>query len=345
MKRRTKIVGLIFSALLSAMVFTGCGAENGAILNNLANPAQTSVTIHPDSKATLTQHGYSITINQIRFDRDATRVFVTIKNNGKYTLYLDDPICIQRGKQYGTILDLKSDYNWPETSLVRGAYTDGVFTFPSLPYDDCQIIFNTLSDDSRDFVYETFKPYTFHFTTESQTIASQTVSSKPSSSKTSQGSSSPSVSSNTSSTSNGKTFTKAMAQKYESILLQYPSAEYALYDIDQDHIPELIVKSDFMHYIVYTINANQAVNCGDFFSSTGGIYQYNGNGILAHDGGSHIQSIDRHSLVNCELKTSSLMDTGNGKHSLEDIANALEKYTPIGVYPISNHTILYKMAE
>lgn len=188
---------------------------------------------------------------------------------------------------------------------------------------------------------------------DSQVLSSQT-SSQPVSSAPSvvSASSAPLVSSvppASSSTPVRKTFTKALAAKYQSTLMQYirNNAAYTLYDINKDNIPELIINCDNMpEYIVYTISGNQVVNCGDFASGIGMLYKYNGNGIVVQDGGNRMQYINRYSLVNGTLRETTLATTLEGEDAVyDDFESALTGCTPFNnnFYSVDDPSLLNQM--
>ena len=61
---------------------------------------------------------------------------------------------------------------------------------------------------------------------------------------------------------------------------------YVLYDIDKDGTPELIVKVGYSKYSIYAFQGGKAILCGDMTSSYQDcLYEYDGNGLLVHDGG------------------------------------------------------------
>lgn len=114
---------------------------------------------------------------------------------------------------------------------------------------------------------------------------------------------------------------------------------YAVYDIDKDSCPELIVCEDMTHYYIYRYDGTAAVCCKDpnyslpykYWAYSNCLYAYDGNGILVHDGGNghlHMEYIVCYSLVGNTLKGSDfLMSTD--QCSYEDIRNYLNNCTPI----------------
>lgn len=62
--------------------------------------------------------------------------------------------------------------------------------------------------------------------------------------------------------------------------------EWALYDIDKNGVPELIVREEGNNYYIYTCEAGTAKLCGNYYWPYADcLREYNGNGIVVHDGG------------------------------------------------------------
>ncbi len=144
------------------------------------------------------------------------------------------------------------------------------------------------------------------------------------------------------------------AESYQTILERYPEyeerswgkeyTEYALYDIDKNSVPELIVKlANMFEYDVYTYDGQESVLCGEIFDSllghTADLYEYGGNGIVIHVGGTgtmRIESIYTQQLVNGKLSDGEYI-ASTEEISFDELYSILETYTRIkDFYKISD---------
>lgn len=125
-------------------------------------------------------------------------------------------------------------------------------------------------------------------------------------------------------------------------------AEYTLYDIDKNGIPELIVKPlDTMNYVFYTHDGTECISCGELWDSYLGtyaeLYEYDGNGIVVLTGGMGFERIESayvQQLVDDSLTTgetiASTMDM-----SYDEMYAILDGYTPINEYcHVDDYSIL-----
>ncbi len=133
-------------------------------------------------------------------------------------------------------------------------------------------------------------------------------------------------------------------RSYKQILKQYSeSAEYTLYDINKDGTYELIVNNGSRKYHIYSLSGSTAILCGSCYAYNGGLYAFEGNGLIAHDGGSGYQHLEHVSLYT--LSDNTLEDAkriiNTADHSVEELYNCLNQYSPItNFYPVSDYSLL-----
>lgn len=111
--------------------------------------------------SSVSQHGYSITIQRVEFAEKETRVYVVIENNGssKFNFYSYNIKAIQGGKQYEEQENYEADYERPQTEVMTGAKTEGIIAFPAMnDSKDIKIVCEGSSDDWQ----EEIAPYTFN---------------------------------------------------------------------------------------------------------------------------------------------------------------------------------------
>lgn len=110
--------------------------------------------VHPTLRSvavdkTSTQAGYRITVSRVEFAAQQTRVYVTVKNGGKatFSLYKYSSKALQAGKQYDYLSDYRADYPQVQDSLLPGAVTEGVLTFPAMKPASFQLYLVCMSTD------------------------------------------------------------------------------------------------------------------------------------------------------------------------------------------------------
>ena len=123
-------------------------------------------------------------------------------------------------------------------------------------------------------------------------------------------------------------------ESYKAILSECSdkTAEYTLYDLDKDGTPELIVKEKSTQYYVYSYIDGKAVLCGkETWRYANCLYEYDGNGILVHDGG--MGSLHMEYLISFTLQDGKLKH-GEFVRSLdnEDIDKALKEYKNVSSF-------------
>jgi hypothetical protein len=139
-----------------------------------------------------------------------------------------------------------------------------------------------------------------------------------------------------------------LAERYKELLQQYPeSAEYTLYDIDKNGIPELIVivEGALRKYSIYSFDGSHPISCGEeYLAPYGGLYAYNGNGLIIYDGGIgnlHLEYIILSTLDNNTLNYSRTIKSTE-ECSYEELRDCLKNYTAISdFYPTNDYTYLY----
>lgn len=142
-----------------------------------------------------------------------------------------------------------------------------------------------------------------------------------------------------------------IVSSYQAVLQQHPKStlhgytsvetEYTLYDIDKDGILELIVKEDYAKYYIYTFDGISATQCGMFYWSYNDcLYEYDGNGMIVHNGGIgylHIEYLALCVLTNGTLEENIMIESPD----YDEIYSQIEAYTPINnFYPIDDDTYL-----
>ena len=147
-------------------------------------------------------------------------------------------------------------------------------------------------------------------------------------------------------------------EAYRSILLQHPDTtsftygsntiyidtEYTVYDIDTNGIPELIVKEDMSNYYVYSFNGTDVVTSDQcYWSYDDCLYEYEGNGIVVHNGGMgsmRIEDASLYSMVNNKLEwTETRMSTE--VCFFDELYSFLDSLTPIDdFHPIIDDSYL-----
>ena len=81
-----------------------------------------------------------------------------------------------------------------------------------------------------------------------------------------------------------KAHSETTSFKYGEEVLLLDTA-YLLYDIDKNGVPELIIKEGNHNYYIYSISEDKAVLCGEIYGPYNDcLYEYDGNGIIIHDG-------------------------------------------------------------
>ena len=129
---------------------------------------------------------------------------------------------------------------------------------------------------------------------------------------------------------------------YMNVLQSYPkTAEYTLYDINKDGLYELIVHG--RDYDVYTLSGAGAVLCGSCDAYYHGLYAFDGNGLIVHNGGSgylHLEYVSLYTLSDNVFKdTEGMINTE--ENSIDELHNYLSKYTKItNFYPVSDYSLL-----
>lgn len=123
-------------------------AETVTLIDYQTAMAPTKKEIVPE-KNTITQKGYSVTINKIELADSETRVYLTVKNDGKgvFSLYTFDAKLMQDGKQYDTQDNFEAEYPEISSDLKQNATTDGIVCFPAIKENDFSISFKAYSDD------------------------------------------------------------------------------------------------------------------------------------------------------------------------------------------------------
>ena len=91
--------------------------------------------------------GYSVIVQKVEFSEKETRVYVSVANNGKATLYVGDSVIIQDGKQYKATANYEANYDEIPYEIVKGASNAGVLVFPAIKTNDFELNLDIHSDD------------------------------------------------------------------------------------------------------------------------------------------------------------------------------------------------------
>lgn len=108
--------------------------------------APTTETITPDDLRKESS-GYSVMVQKVEFSEKETRVYVSVANNGKATLYVGDSVIIQDGKQYKATTNYEANYDEIPYEIVKDASTTGIIVFPAISSKDFELSFDVHSDD------------------------------------------------------------------------------------------------------------------------------------------------------------------------------------------------------
>lgn len=139
------------------------------------------------------------------------------------------------------------------------------------------------------------------------------------------------------------------SESYQTILGQYSEtsypAQYTLYDIDQNGIPELFVHYDGNSYDIYSFRGTEAVFCGKLDAYDNGLYEYDGNGVIVHDGGMgslHVEYISLYTLTDDGIEYADAIKSTE-ECSYEELRNSLKAYKSINdFYPISDISYIHE---
>ena len=93
------------------------------------------------------KYGYSVTIDKIEFAEKETRVYATVKNNGKALLNIGDAVIVQNGKQYNSTDNYEADYEEIPYEIVKGVSSSGIILFPAIATNDFELTIDIHSDN------------------------------------------------------------------------------------------------------------------------------------------------------------------------------------------------------
>lgn len=126
----------------SAEDTTGTPAENDEV-------GLEDIPVDTSGENTLTQNGYSITVEGIILDEDRTRVYLTAENNGDNEIYLYEynMSITQNGQSYSYDFDMTGDYPTIQSSIAPGEATEGVIVFPPLAAEPFTFVVKAVSGD------------------------------------------------------------------------------------------------------------------------------------------------------------------------------------------------------
>lgn len=121
---------------------TGTPAENDEV-------GLEDIPVDTSGENTLTQNGYSITVEGIILDEDRTRVYLTAENNGDNEIYLYEynMSITQNGQSYSYDFDMTGDYPTIQSSIAPGEATEGVIVFPPLAAEPFTFVVKAVSGD------------------------------------------------------------------------------------------------------------------------------------------------------------------------------------------------------
>lgn len=108
--------------------------------------APTTETITPDDLKKESS-GYTVMVQKVEFSEKETRVYVSVANKGKATLYVGDSVIIQDGKQYKATANYEANYDEIPYEIVKGASNAGVLVFPAIKTNDFELNLDIHSED------------------------------------------------------------------------------------------------------------------------------------------------------------------------------------------------------
>jgi len=111
-------------------------------------------------------HGYTVSVDKVEFSEKETRVYVSVSNNGKATLYVGDSVIIQDGKQYKSTTNYDANYDEIHYKIIKGASSAGIVVFPAINPADFELSFDVHSDDFDENLGE----YAFEISKENSTV-------------------------------------------------------------------------------------------------------------------------------------------------------------------------------
>lgn len=126
---------------------------------DVVSPALKTVTLED---ASVTQHGYTVSLTKVEFAEKETRLYFTVENGGKATFnfYSFNVKLVQNGKQYEEETNYDADYPDIQSDLLPGVTSEGIVAFPALEPADFKVVLDAHSDDYD----EDFENYTFDVT-------------------------------------------------------------------------------------------------------------------------------------------------------------------------------------
>jgi len=150
----------------------------------------------------------------------------------------------------------------------------------------------------------------------------------------------------------------SFAERYKAILQQHPESipvtygsrtiyidtEYTLYDVDKNGTPELIVKEDKSNYYIYSFNGTDIISSDVYYWTYDEcLYEYEGNGIVIHDGGMGSMRLEHaylYSMQNNKLVWSEVL-VSTAEYSFNELYSFLDSLTPIDDFiSITNYSHL-----
>lgn len=126
-------------------------------------PTTETITLNELKKES---HGYAIAIDKVEFSEKETRVYVSVTNNGKATMYIGNSVIIQAGKQYKSTTNYEADYEEIPYEILKGASSSGIIVFPAITSEDFELSFEVHSDDFDENLGE----YAFEISKEDSTV-------------------------------------------------------------------------------------------------------------------------------------------------------------------------------
>lgn len=144
-----------FGAELSLLEIEGYEFKTGTELPNFK--AVKEIVVNKEQK----QGGVKITVQKVEIAEKETRVYMSVENNTKETLYFMDTSVkiIQGKKQYDYQYEYGNDYPKISSDILKGIKSEGVITFPKIDENSSfkiQLSEKTFitSDDFKDFIFE-----------------------------------------------------------------------------------------------------------------------------------------------------------------------------------------------
>ena len=101
------------------------------------------------------QYGYAISVDKVEFAEKETRIYVSVTNGGRSSLYVEDAVIIQDGNQYNSVNNFEANYKKIPNEIAKGASCSGIIVFPAINTGTFELTLN-IHSGNYDEVFEEF---------------------------------------------------------------------------------------------------------------------------------------------------------------------------------------------